>query len=181
VFLSYRVSSDSKHVEMFYEALTAKGLEVWWDRKCLLAGQNWESGFCRGLVCSATFVALISRGAVNNESNDRNNFEKLQPDSSCDNVLLEWLLALDLQERHMIKGVFPVMIGDVKDDGMYSPFNFRILSKAPDIVVKSVETKLCEHLDREGLGLPYKEHTTVKTTVGTLVANQGGFLEGDLV
>jgi len=62
-----------------------------------------------------------------------------------------------------------------------SPFNFRILSKAPDIVVKSVETKLCEHLDREGLGLPYKEHTTVKTTVGTLVANQGGFLEGDLV
>jgi len=165
---------------MFYEALTAKGLEVWWDRKCLLAGQNWESGFCKGLVCSATFVALISRGAINNESNDRNNFEKLLSISPCDNVLLEWQLALELQERGMIEGVYPVMIGD-PNGSIYSRLGTRQLPNAPDIVVKSVETKLCEHLDREGLGLPYKEHTTVKTTVGTLVANQGGFLEGDLV
>ena len=52
VFLSYRVDSDSDHVEELYDAHTEKGLMVWWDKKCLLPGQNWEVGFCSGLVSS---------------------------------------------------------------------------------------------------------------------------------
>ena len=39
VFLSYRVDSDSDHVEELYNVLIVKGLKVWWDRKCLLPAQ----------------------------------------------------------------------------------------------------------------------------------------------
>ena len=36
-----RVASDSIHVELMYDLLTAAGLKVWWDRKCLLPGVPW--------------------------------------------------------------------------------------------------------------------------------------------
>ncbi len=35
VFISYRVASDADHAELMYNLLTAKGLKVWWDKKCL--------------------------------------------------------------------------------------------------------------------------------------------------
>ena len=35
VFLSYRVASDRDRVEALYNQLTAAGLRVWWDQKCL--------------------------------------------------------------------------------------------------------------------------------------------------
>lgn len=181
VFLSYRVSTDSMLVERFYNDLISRGITVWWDKKCLLPGQNWEAGFCKGLVRSANFVALLSRGAINNEHIDRQNFEKLQSNSPCDNVLLEWQLALELQERGMLSGVLPVMIGDVDGNGSYSHyFASGCNPQAPDIVVKSVENKLREHLDREGLGSPYLEGVTVKSTLSTLLSNQGGFFEGEV-
>ncbi len=41
VFLSYRVASDSPHASLLYDLLTAEGLNVWWDKKCLLAGEDW--------------------------------------------------------------------------------------------------------------------------------------------
>ena len=42
IFLSYRVTSDSNHVEILYQKLTEKGLKVWWDKKCLEFGKPWE-------------------------------------------------------------------------------------------------------------------------------------------
>ena len=41
VFLSYRVSSDSDKVAVLHDRLEARGLKVWWDKKCLLPGQGW--------------------------------------------------------------------------------------------------------------------------------------------
>jgi len=82
----------------------------------------------------------------------------------------------------MIGGVFPVMIGD-KDPttGLYSNYFAAGChpNSSPEVAVDSVEHKLREHLDREGLGLPYKEENTVKNIVTTVTANQGGFLQGD--
>ena len=181
IFLSYRVASDSDHVEAVYKSLTDKGLKVWWDKKCLLPGQNWEEGFCSGLMSSANFVCLLSRGAICNPNSDRSNFEKLSLNSDSDNVLLEWRLALELKERGMIEGIFPILIGDKGNDGKYSNY-FRSgcqPNKAPDTHVESVERKLRDHLDREGLGLPLKDTDTVRSILGTIVANQGGFLEGE--
>jgi hypothetical protein len=39
VFLSYRVASEAKTVEVVYDALTAAGIKVWWDKLCLKAGE----------------------------------------------------------------------------------------------------------------------------------------------
>jgi len=156
IFLSYRVYSDLRHATVLYEALTQRGLHVWWDRKCLRPGQNWEEGFCSGLVSSRYLVCLMSRGAIKHPTLDSRNFETLGVESRCDNVLLEWRLALELKERGMIEGVFPVMIGDLGPDGEYSDyFKSGCNPTAPDIVVESVEAKLKEHLNREGLGRPY--------------------------
>jgi len=73
VFLSYRVDSDSDHVEELYDALREKGLMVWWDKKCLLPGQNWEVGFCSGLVSSRCLVCLLSRDAIKCPTRDWHN------------------------------------------------------------------------------------------------------------
>eukprot|EP01042_Synura_sphagnicola_P036298 gene36298-biopygen1040 len=179
VFLSYRVDSDSSHVEDLYHALTGKGLKVWWDKKCLLPGQNWEEGFCSGLVSSRCLVCLLSRDAIKCPMRDWHNIEKLVEGSRCDNVLLEWRLALDLKERGMIEGIFPVMIGDKGIDGTYSNyFTSACNPSPPDIIVKSIENKLHEHLGREGLGSPYVDHLTVKSICTAILSNQGGFYVG---
>ncbi len=58
-------------------------------------GVSWEEGFCDGLVKSRIFLPLLSKGVLSN-------FEKLRADSYCDNVLLEYNLALELRERGLI-------------------------------------------------------------------------------
>ena len=179
VFLSYRVDSDSGHVEELYNALLERGLKPWWDRKCLLPGQNWEEGFCSGLVSSRCLVCLLSRGAIKNPAKDWQNIEKLTADSKCDNVLLEWRLALELKQRGMIEGIFPVFIGDILEQDEYSKYFSGCHPNPPDIAVKAIETKLQEHLGREGLGSPYMDNLTVKDICTAISANQGGFYQGN--
>ena len=41
VFISYRVASDSQNAALLYDLLTARGVKVWWDQKCLPAGEDW--------------------------------------------------------------------------------------------------------------------------------------------
>jgi len=46
-------------------------------------------------------------------------------------------------------------------------------------VVNSVELKLQEHLDRQGLGAPVSESVTVAAVLEALTKNQGGFVQGE--
>lgn len=183
VFLSYRVDSDSDHVTMFYNALTALGLSVWLDKECLLPGQLWEEGFCIGLVNSATFVCLLSRGAINHAEKPRQCFAKLAADSMCDNVLLEWNMALELRQRDMLDSIYPVFIGDKDIEGTSSYGDYFSAGchprPLPEVVVTAVSDKLQEHLDNQGLGAVYTEQATVKQIVDSICAYQGGFLKGD--
>ena len=184
VFLSYRVDSDSHLVELFYNALTDLGLKVWWDKVCLLPGVPWEEGFCNGLADSSCFVCLLSRNAINHPDKPWQNFTHLEPSSRCDNVLLEWRLALELWERKMIEGVFPVFIGDVKSGSgkeiEYSDYFASGChpSPVPNNAVDSVESKLRDHLRKHGLGAPLKARMSVADVVGQVLACQGGFLRG---
>ena len=41
VFISYRVASDSQHVDILYKLLTDMGVKVWWDKVCLEPGVDW--------------------------------------------------------------------------------------------------------------------------------------------
>jgi len=50
VFISYRVDSDADLAKALYDKLTAAGVTVWWDKECLLPGESWEVGFCKGWI-----------------------------------------------------------------------------------------------------------------------------------
>ena len=178
VFLSYRVSSDVHYCKLMYEMLTEKGLKVWWDKECLQPGVNWEEGFCEGLINSRAFVALLSKAGLQN-------FESLTEYSSCDNVLLEYRLALELQAVHLLDFLFPVMIGDSSGDNTdpkactYTNFfQSDCTPRCPNVVVKSVEEKLCEHLNNQGIGDPVVSSCTVKDIYQLLIKNRGGFVQG---
>jgi len=88
------------------------------------------------------------------------NFATLQPDSDCDNVLLEQLLALELKERGQIKSILPILVGEPKREmgrsvTAYGDF-FATGGKprCPEgVVVASVDAKAREHLARK-LGTP---------------------------
>jgi hypothetical protein len=111
VFISYRVDSDAKHAVKLYDMLTAAGVKVWLDVKCLQAGQPWEEGFCKGLLDSRCFVCLMSKEAINNPEKDWQNFSKLTLGSKCDNVFLEYRLSLELRGLGCLEGILPILIG----------------------------------------------------------------------
>ena len=128
VFISYRVASDLAHAEKLVQLLTAGGLRVWWDKLCLKPGEDWEEGFCAGLVDSRAFVCIISRDSINHATNMRQNFSTLSRDSSCDNVLLEYRLALELRELRLIDQIMPVLVGDQISPGYYGKYFERACS-----------------------------------------------------
>jgi hypothetical protein len=188
VFLSYRVASDSDHVELVYQKLTERGLRVWWDKKCLLLGQSWEEGFCDGIVKSLVFVPLLSRGALNHPDKAWQNVSLLSGDSNCDNCLLEYRLADELKKRGFIKLISPLFIGDAKEDHtreskVYSNYFASgchpSLKKVGSVVIKSLEMKFVAELERQGLGSPFAENLSIESIVNAMTVNQGIFIEGD--
>ena len=179
VFLSYREKCDFHTCKLIYDLLIKKGLRVWWDKKCLLGGEDWEEGFCEGLIKSRAFVPLLSRAGLHT-------FEGLAETSQCDNVLLEYRLALELQSFNLLEFVFPVLVGDSSGkstDPRYRTytnyFKSGCLPNCPDIIVKSVEEKLSEHLNNQGLGAPVISNRTVRDICVSLTNHQGGLIEGN--
>ena len=47
---------------------------------------------------------------------DPADIKTLQYDSRCDNVLLEYILALEQKERGKVQAIYPVFVGEVQDD-----------------------------------------------------------------
>jgi hypothetical protein len=83
-----------------------------WDKTCLQPGVSWEKGIYEGLILSRVFVPILSREAINHPTESRQNFSMLTTDSPCDNVLLEYLLALELSIRGLVEKIYPIMFGD---------------------------------------------------------------------
>lgn len=48
-----------------------------------------------------------------------------------------------------------------------------------DVVVASIESKLREHLEREGLGCPLKQNVSVKSLLSRICSSQGHIIRGD--
>ena len=182
VFLSYRVASDTKHVETLYNLLVAKGLKVFLDKKCLEDGAPWEQGFCEGLVCSRAFVPFFSRDAINHPTIAWQNFSNLTANSDCDNVFLEHRLAVELHGLGLIDKIFPIFIGNLdattSEYSRYTFFGGGYHPTLTEVSVESVEKKLRHHLDSQALGTPLEPDRTVKSAVGAVTAFQGAFIEG---
>jgi serine/threonine protein kinase len=177
LFLSYRVKDDLIHVEKFYNQLKSLGLNVWWDKKCLKDGENWEQGFCDGLVSSDNFICILSKGALSN-------LPGLKEDSNCDNLLLEWQLAEELKERRMIEKKFPIFIGDNDGSDNYCDY-FKTNchpSLIPGVLVDKIQSKFIYHLNRQSLGNAYRQSykNKVNSIVSDILLNQGYKLEGNI-
>ena len=86
-------------------------------------------------------------------------------------------MALELFERGMIEAVYPVMLGDVNPQtGEYGSFfagPHPDLSGHKTVVVRQVELKVQEHLDRQCLGSQLLSGMSVETVVSKLLINQG--------
>jgi len=177
VFLGYRVASDADLVEQLHDKLKAEGVQVWWDRRCLPAGQPWEEGFADGLCNSdvfvpVLFVPVLSKAALAN-------FTGLTAASACNNVLLEHQLALELKHHGHLRAIFPVLVGEIEHHSTLGALygDFFEGSCMPmcqgDVTVEAVEGKVVEHLKRLGKGpllLPGSART-VKATLAAITSN----------
>ena len=87
-------------------------------------------------------------------------------------------MALELRQRGMIDGIFPIFIGDRDAEGCYGDYFAGGChpSNLPGVAVAAVAEKLQLHLDTQGLGAVYLEQATVKGVVEMISAHQGGFL-----
>jgi len=163
-------------VSKLFEKLTAAGLKVWWDKQCLKGAQKWEDGFVDGMLNSAIIVPVLSRKMLVG-------FEALKPDSSCDNVLLEHIMMLELVARGESKGIFPVLVGERMDDGRWASFfEGKASVKLPKVRVAAVSTKLSSHLQRAKKGIPRTDAAlsmNVPQVLFELLAYQGVVMEGN--
>jgi len=178
VFLSYRVAADTALCERLYDKLRARGLRVWWDRKCLPQGRSWEEGFADALIEAALFVPILSKDALAP-------FADLTPSSACDNFLLEHRLALELEHHDADHGrlVLPILRGELAELGTLGEcygdfFKDEGVPACPEVVVDTVESKLAEHLERAGKGAVRGAPKTVKESLVKILGHQGVFVKG---
>ena len=176
VFLSYRVKADAQLVERLYDKLRIRGVDVWWDAKCLPPGQPWEEGFADGLLSSDVFVPVLSKSALAP-------LASLSAASTCDNVLLEYRMALELKARSHLRAIFPVLVGEMEQHSigaLYGDFFRGGMPNCADVVVASVEDKLSFHLQRAGMGPMQCQPAdrTVKGSLGIITGHQGVKLVG---
>ena len=97
----------------------------------------------------------------------------------CDNVLLEWELALALFDspHHPMKAICPVLLGGTDSRG-FLPFPFFNLAHLADIPSLATKTRLVELCEKYGVPLSESAiRRSVKGTVEALLQNQGIKLE----
>ena len=110
-------------------------------------------------------------------------FEKLVLGSPCDNVLLEHAMTLELVARGETKGIFPVLVGELKDDGQYTSFfEGKAAIRLPKVQVSAVSEKLIYHLSRAKKGAPQSaaaKTATVPQVLQGLLEYQGAALDNN--
>jgi hypothetical protein len=178
VFLGYRVHSEKDLVERLCDKLELKGINVWCDFRSLPGGELWEESFVDGLCSSDVFVPVMSKAALAP-------FASLTPESTCDNVLFEHQLALELKMRGQLHRIFPVLVGELRHDEelgeIYGDFfKGNGMPSCPEVMVRSVEAKLKEHLQRMGKGAPQlpDDKRKVNGTLKAITEHQGFELTG---
>ena len=113
VFLSY-ASEDIKHVREIKKELERSGLNVWFDKKHLEAGDDYDVKIQRNIRKCSLFVPFISR---NTESRAEGYFRR------------EWFYAIDRARSidPSIPFILPVVIDDTSLEGSLVPEAFKRL------------------------------------------------------
>ena len=124
IFLSYRVAADEhEHLvkdiywQLCRRPISVHGkerpLSVFWDIECLpsIAGQQWEEKFADAICSSLVVVLVMSRGTFTMP--DKHDVTALKKTSRCDNVILEYNLALELHALYGVS-IMPIFVGTTK-------------------------------------------------------------------
>eukprot|EP01046_Picozoa_sp_COSAG06_P048050 COSAG06_NODE_7106_length_2631_cov_32.515798_1_plen_796_part_10 len=121
LFISYRVWCDKEFAEAFYRAASAcqlrpgreNRLKVYLDKVRIVDGKRFDVNFAKGLANSTVFSPLVSASCLKN-------FVELGQEDKEDFVLAEWIMALELESRGIVKAIFPIVMGEQGQDGKYS-------------------------------------------------------------
>ena len=120
VFGSYRVATEGADGNGLIEKLVgaieggsdsasgpgsppASAVTVFYDKRCLNAGESWELGIKNGLEGASLVMSLVSTGALQGMID--------HADAQRDNLLMEWETALDRQRRGLCL-LLPIFIED---------------------------------------------------------------------
>eukprot|EP01038_Epipyxis_sp_PR26KG_P004685 gene4685-6580_t len=182
VFISYRVLSDGEFAEELYENILSQKLMAWFNKRSFQTGMPWDRSYLEAVLGCLVFVPVISRKAI--ASSDKHNFRGLIPSSPCDNLLLEYMLILELVDRFgETPKVFPVFIGETNPYSkgeIWTDFSLNLLTdNMPDVSVVSVERKLIKYLIKCGLGEPKVPNRTVRETMQAITYYQGYRTKGN--
>ncbi len=159
IFLSYRVRADGELVLRLYDKIKREdpSLKVFLDQKELKVGEGWESGFSKAIMNSRMVVFIISRGTFNcihgrECTTCPENVAQLEAKGSCDNVILEYDLALELFELGRVQKLVPVLVGaqkEIEDLGkIYLDF---FAKNNPGIDWNTVPDKVIPHIQSSAL------------------------------
>eukprot|EP00733_Pompholyxophrys_punicea_P000288 Pompholyxophrys_punicea_v1_NODE_65_length_3933_cov_4.311501.p1 type:complete len:1258 gc:universal NODE_65_length_3933_cov_4.311501:125-3898(+) len=160
-FISYRVASDANLALNIYDMLEKQNLNPWLDKKMLKEGEDWQDGFCLGLMQSFVYLPLLSSDALSPMT-------QTAQSSIQDNFLLEMLLALDLESRGFLK-ILPVILPDLKKDDLISTPGPAALQK-----------RLHDILQSHNLGPSIRQNESPEQTVHAILAFQGLKISKDL-
>eukprot|EP01043_Picozoa_sp_COSAG02_P038966 COSAG02_NODE_3043_length_7483_cov_14.489166_2_plen_1135_part_00 len=117
LFISYRVWCDKDFAEVLYTQASKlqlrpgreNRLRVYLDKVRIVDGQRFDQNFIHGLANSTVFSPLLSgsclRGFVELGKTDKEDF-----------VLMEWIVAIELHKRQVVKAIFPITI-EMQDRG----------------------------------------------------------------
>jgi hypothetical protein len=127
VFISYRVASEAAFAKALYEELseltlsaTQQNLRVYLDQVRLEDGARWDVGFMSGLSASWIAVPIVSTAAVEPMLTLNKDDEGGNP--TVDNVLMEWIAALEMHARGDLQAIIPIIACD--DEG--NAFSFSL-------------------------------------------------------
>ena len=130
----------------FYVSVISGGrqVQVFLDRNRLEEGRIFATDFSKALINSLVAVPIVSHAAL-----DR--MFSLKTDSNIDNVLLEWLLIVEMYASGHLKYCLPIMIGKVNEkaqDGNFisNLFADQTIDQLPDIVCTKVADRVEELL-----------------------------------
>eukprot|EP00937_MAST-01D_sp_MAST-1D-sp2_P006541 g6541.t1 len=128
LMVSYRQRTEKQFAALLFDALQqcvvdtgagagagaggageGRSMRVYLDQARLQDGGQWDVAVVRGMCRSFVFVPIVSAGSVGGMA-DR----YAEAPGAVDYVLLEWMLALELYERQVVKRVFPLFVGAEK-------------------------------------------------------------------
>ena len=113
IFLSY-ASEDRPIVEALKEALESAGVDVWFDRAALQAGDDYEAKIKRNIENCSLFVPVLSRSTLTS----RRRFFRIEWDHA---------LRIAVQVPPTMRFIIPVVIDDTPPNEPAIPEKFRQL------------------------------------------------------